>query len=156
MDTISQDIQFSDGSKVTATPTGSPPPSFGYFCVGSHQYTYQLHQQLAKSASDKTSVQTANSLVQGTLSGNCPTSGVSDFTDAGANQRELLTPGMRLANLSVKQGGTANSWQITVRIVSGDDDLLTNKTSPTTVCNVGSGSQFCAYSQLTTTVESRL
>ena len=156
MDTIAQDIQFSDSLSVTKTPTGSPAPASGYFCVGSHKYTYLLHQQLAKDPSSRTSVQTDKSLIQSSFSGNCAASGVSSFPASGVSQRELLTPGMRLANLVVQQGATSNSWKITVRIISGEDDLLTNLASPTAVCNSGAGSQFCAVSELTTTVESRL
>ncbi len=159
MDTVSQDIQFSDANKVTASQLNSGA-TLSFFCTGSHLYVYKLNFQLT----DGTSLaadQSNDALVESNLPGSCPAD-VSAFPTSGS-PRELLSPHMRLADLTVRHGG-GNIWTITVRVVSGDSDMLNNFTlpaspstsSPTVSCKSAAGSQFCAVSQLTTTVEQRL
>ncbi len=71
------------------------------------------------------------------------------------NQRELLGQHMRLGALSVTPAGSL--YTVRVRVIYGDDDLLTSNIWATALCagNV-TGSDFCAVSDLTTTVGRRL
>jgi prepilin-type N-terminal cleavage/methylation domain-containing protein len=155
MDTISQDIQFSN-----ATPTGTQSNqagTLGYFCTGSHLYTYKLGMQLIDGTPNAD--QTNDALVQSNLPSACPDpASVTAFPASGQNPRELLTPHMRLANLVVQPASVSGAWTITVRVVSGDIDRLTNGNGPTATCNNsgGAANQFCAVSELTTTVQQRL
>jgi hypothetical protein len=52
--------------------------------------------------------------------------------------------------------GTTGLYSIDVRVVYGDDDLLINPTATNATCKVGSGSQFCAVSELSTVVQQRI
>lgn len=78
--------------------------------------------------------------------------------------RELLGQHMRISDLSVTQlvgTGLSNAWQIHVRIIYGDDSLLTQQPVSTgnlgtELCRSASGQQFCAVSDLTTIVQQRL
>lgn len=77
--------------------------------------------------------------------------------------RELLSQHMRISVLSVTPvtgAGISNSWQIHVRIIYGDDDLLTKPVTagnlPTELCRNTKGQQFCAVSDLSTIVQQRL
>ena len=71
---------------------------------------------------------------------------------------------MRLAKLTVTPESNNNLYDITVRIVYGDDDLVQspahpgtpNASDPNMNCLAARGSQFCAVSELSTTVEKRL
>ena len=84
-------------------------------------------------------------------------------TTLPSGQRELLGQHMRISALSVTPltgTGINNSWQIHVRIIYGDDELLTSPVTagnlPTELCKSTSGQQFCAVSDLSTIVQQRL
>lgn len=184
MDAITQDIQF--GSNVTSSATNSDDPvgnKPGNFCAGGHEYTYLTGHELISSGTPIASgkQQSHNVLVQ---SYGCSTAPANGFpAGATANRldtsaHELVGQHMRLAVLRVVPVtgvGLVNNvlWQVTVRVASGDDDLLctpthagtckgTQKmsaldfTSDELTCKNGSGSQFCSVAQLQTTVEKRL
>jgi prepilin-type N-terminal cleavage/methylation domain-containing protein len=171
-DAITQDIQFSPATtnSVTETPTpGSVSPPYA-FCAGGHLYSYQLGKQVSKSGTG-TQNKVFHALVEDTnppvsaCGGGTPTAeSLSSQTLTGANspstEREMLDPNMRLADLSVKNTVGTNLYVVTVRVVYGDDDLLTNSSNDPTaanaVCKGQAGSQFCATSELTTTVQKRL
>jgi hypothetical protein len=74
--------------------------------------------------------------------------------------RELLGPHMRLGALDITSAGSL--YTVHVRVIYGDDDLLTPTVSGSTDWNselcsgTTAGSQFCAVSDLTTTVKQRL
>lgn len=75
-------------------------------------------------------------------------------------QRELLNRHVRLSALSVTSVGSL--YTIHLRLIFGDDDLLTNQPLgagtnwANELCSGGAGDQFCAVSDLTTTVQQRL
>jgi len=161
MDTITQDIQFSSGT--LTPPRTSSNNAVQYFCTGNNMYTYKLGFQLKDGvglAADQTNSALVTSPVVG---GSCPSPAtVTGFPTSGTH-RELLNPGMRVANLNITPGASSNSWTVEIRLASGDSDLLNNpqpvnpnNPATQTSCRSGSGSQFCAVSELTTTVEERL
>ena len=147
MDTISQAIQFS-GSAVSATQSSAPGASTS-FCIDNQQFSYILGYQLVESSPGTN--QTTKALWQST------TSGCTGNPGAAASGLELLSPKMRLSNLTVSQvNGDPNIWKVSVRVVYGDDDLLNNPTSTTASCKGDTGQQFCSVSELTTTVVKRV
>lgn len=154
LEQISQDIQFS-GDQVTS-PIGSAGSEQG-FCIGSDRYSYRLGWQLVDSGPIAAQHQTIHSLVKDSP-GLCGGMNAQNFNNPlAAGSKELLSPNMRLSKLSVSPvPATTNMYSIDVRVVYGDDDLLTNPTAANAACKIVSGSQFCATSELSTVVQKRL
>lgn len=148
VDRISQAIQF-NGGVVTTTPAGST----GSFCVGNQQYTYILGKQLVDTAPGTN--QTYHALVARDLAGCISSSPTPPMNTPSTSGRELLSPKMRLAKMQISTVGT-NMYKVTVRVVFGDDDLLNNPTAADAACKGQAGSQFCAVSEITTTVTKRV
>lgn len=148
IDMISQGIQFNGGG-VTETPG-----SFNAFCVGNQQYSFVLGKQLTETT--PAANQTWHALVVDDKPGCTSSSPGSSMNTQVTSGRELLQPNMRLSKMSVQNIGT-NLYKITVKVVSGDDDLLKNPANDTATCqNFSAGTQFCAVSELTTVVTKRV
>lgn len=153
IDQISQAIQFSGG---TITPTAAPSPgSNQVFCLNSQRYSYVLGRKLTDGTNHVLVVDTPPCTGSSTAQNLATTS-------LTAGSKELVAPNMRLAKLSVSSVGT-NLWQVTVRVVYGDDDLLISPSgaspaysAPDAGCDINAGSQFCAVSELSTVVQKRL
>jgi len=64
---------------------------------------------------------------------------------------------MRLATMQVTSIGT-DVYRISVKVVYGDSDLLTNPNTSNAKCQAAArnGTQFCAVSDLTTVVTKRV
>ncbi len=176
VDDISRAIQFNGGG-VFSTLGGN-----GY-CVGSSKrYSYELNQQVTDTQPFSAN-QGYHGLVSDTDS-SCSSNSATALNVAGlradlateglTNPRELLGQNMRLTKFSiVGDESTDNLYTINARIVYGDNDLLcspkaddcdqsTTSTSavldadPNVTCKSNVGSQFCAVSELTTTVRKRV
>ena len=162
---ISQAIQFGGGVGISYDNTG-------YICTGSARFRFKLGQQVVDSGSPAAD-QGFHALVldQGT----CPPpfgGGISAVPQAlAADVQELVPTKMRLAKLNITPVAGTNLYTITVRVVYGDLDLVCSpsvvgdctSTATTTsginddlTCKQLAGSQFCAASELTTTVEKRV
>lgn len=154
-DAIAQGIQFNGGT-VTNT-TASPTPGNAYaFCIGNLQYSYQVGHQL-KDSTPRTPTQKAHVLVSDNVAG-CPGLAPQRMDGGGPPTlgREMLAPNMRLARMEVTSVGT-NLYKVSVKVVYGDDDLLDNPTTADAKCkNIRAGTQFCAVSDITTTVVKRV
>jgi len=154
VDTIAQAIQFNGGT-VTAT-TNTAPGAQGYFCAGGQQFIYYPGVQLTNGVVG--AHQASKVLIQKSITGGCT-------APMSVTGRELLSPHMRLSDLQVTNVGN-NLWQITVRVVYGDKDLLHSRSAPANIngdeatdamCNGQlAGTQFCAASELVTTVVERV
>ena len=153
MDRIGQAIQF-DGGTVTSTTTPSPGTP-ATFCVGNVQYTYILGYQLTDSTPG--THQTNHALVMRNYPG-CTASSPPSPMDLSATGQELLSPNMRLANLSVTNVPGTPTYRISIRVVFGDDTLLNGPTTTTANCipAYSTGTQFCALSDLSTVVTKRV
>jgi prepilin-type N-terminal cleavage/methylation domain-containing protein len=153
IDIISQAIQFSGGD---ITPTSASAPGVpAAFCIGSQQFSYALGYQLMDDP-DPDMFQTPHVLVVNTVSGCSGSTSPQNVRDEAVVGRELLGPRMRLSDLSVTNLGN-NLYRVSVRVVYGDDDLLSNPTATNAVCqSVRSGTQFCAVSDLSTVVIKRV
>lgn len=147
IDTVSQAIQFSSTTFGSATGNGG---TMGAYCIGNQQFSFVLGKQLA---AKPTSYQTNHAFWQDAVSG----AGGCAVTQFTPTSREMLPEHMRVANFSITQLQPTNSnlYTVTVRVVYGDDDLLNNPNGPDATCKSGMGSQFCAVSQLSTTVQMR-
>ena len=147
-DDIAQGIQFNGGT-VTNTPPGPATGVFYAFCIGDRQYSYQVGHQLTDGT--PTATQKRHVLVNASVAG-C----TSSTPAQSMNGREMLAPSMRLARMEVTSVGT-NLYRVSVRVVYGDDDLLDNPTTSAATCkNIRAGTQFCAVSDITTTVVKRV
>jgi prepilin-type N-terminal cleavage/methylation domain-containing protein len=154
---IGQNIQF--GRIVTVKPAG-PGGSQG-LCVDNTLYSWRVGFQLAGD-SDSAQHHTRFGLVK-TIGTDCSAiapQNVTSLSSLGQNEHELLGDHMRLGDLTVT-AGTNHTYTISVKVIYGDDDVLAPPVSGTTdwskiSCVDGDGSQFCATSQLTTTVEQRI
>jgi prepilin-type N-terminal cleavage/methylation domain-containing protein len=154
IDTVSQAIQFSGGA---VTPTsGSPVPGTDYaFCVGNQQFSYRLGWQV-EDRLDPTVNQTWHALVQNSAAGCSGSTAPQSMASQTVNGRDLMGPHMRLSKLSVASLG-ANLYEIRVKVVYGDNDLLNNPTTSTASCKgVQAGTQFCSVSELSTIVVKRV
>jgi competence protein ComGC len=159
LEQISQDIQFS-GDQVTSPIANSgrgTDPEDG-ICVGSDRYSYRLGWELVNSGPDALRHQTLHAVVKDSP-GLCSGMSAQNFrVRLTADSTELLGQYMRLSKLSVTPlGGSSNLYSIDVRVVYGDDDLLTTPvTASNAACKVASGNQFCAVSELSTVVQQRI
>ena len=166
---ISQAIQVNGGSIVNPiTPSngvvGAPCGGGGAiscgFCVGSEEFSYLVGYELEPgiAATDTSLFKSPHSFVTNTVAGCNSTTLAQNLASTGSlasGSRELLSPNMRLAQLSLSPVGT-NSYNVGVRILFGDLDLLTASTGSSASCNGQAGSQFCAVSQLSTVVQKRV
>jgi prepilin-type N-terminal cleavage/methylation domain-containing protein len=156
LEEISQDIQFS-GSQITSPiANGGSDPEHG-FCIGSDRYSYRLGWELVNSSPNITTHQTLHALVKDSP-GICSGMSAQDFTKALAGgSQELISQYMRISKISVTAvSGTTGLYNIDVKVVYGDDALLVNPTASNATCKIGSGSQFCAVSELSTVVQQRI
>lgn len=159
IDTISQAIQFGGGAVAGTVSPVSPGNSYA-FCVGNERFRYVLGTELSDNPA---SSQTAHALVTDSTSG-C-SAGATASIKASATGTELLSPNMRLANLTVTNVPGTSLYKIDVRVAYGDDDLLYDPSAPANPtgykstdaqCRAQAGEQFCAVSELATTVVKRL
>ena len=155
MDDISREIQFS-GSNVQVSGANT-------ICIGSTRYSFALHKRLVDGFAGTNE---ANHVLQkdspGAAAAGCP---------VAASQADLVNPielagsNMRLAKFAVSPvaGSNQKLWNVSVKLVYGEDDLLDNLDAGTgdstnAQCSGGTflGKQFCAVSELNTTVFRRL
>ncbi len=170
LETLSQEIQLSGGT-ITGTdaPSGQAIINNGTsqgFCINNRLYSYILGHQVSDSP---TGTQVYHGLM---VSNGCSAQAQNINVSSGLLGSELLAPNMRLANLTIVNTDDQNGlYTIDIRLVYGDDDLLcspsvtddcTSKTAststdnPDVTCKGGVGAQFCAVSDLETTVQIRV
>lgn len=158
-DEISRGIQFSGETVQPTTPFAPSPPysnatpgsRYG-FCINGVGYAYIMDRQLAVPPSGPD--QRPKTLIA--YDETCSSFTVKNVT--GVSGRELLGRGMRLTDLNVQDNGDG-TYTITVGVASGEFDLLRPNPARNNIrdtCLSGTGSQFCAISKLTTTVQKRV
>lgn len=156
LEEISQDIQFS-GTQITSPITSNGVDPERGFCIGSDRYSYHLGWELVNSGPNASAHQTLHTFIKDSP-GICSGMKAQDFTKPLASgSTELLSQYMRVSKISVAAvPGATGLYKVDVRVVYGDDDLLINPTASNAACKVGSGSQFCAVSELSTVVQQRI
>lgn len=123
----------------------------GYCVGGVKRYSFEPFQQ---------ALGNRHSLVTDTVNAGCSTSTPPlDISAINAplstpNAREMVGERMRIAKFNITSSG--GLYVVTVKVVYGDNDLLTSTTNADMQCKTGAGSQFCAVSELTTTVKKRV
>lgn len=160
IDEISRNIQFSNGSVGSAAVTNG----IGAYCVNNVQYAFvlgkmqdgdgQKHVLVARPDPGHGCEAPAAEYFQGNLAD---------------NERDLLGNRMRVVAFDVTGPSTNGTVGIKLRIVAGDNDLLcspslndcgstgtTDLSKPDLQCRSGSGSTYCAYSELSTAVTPRV
>lgn len=156
MDDIVQSIQFYGGTVTIPSPQTSP----GFYCIGDKKYSFVLDKKVG---SDIGNVKLA---LISELSAACSTSSLDGSGNvAFANYTSLIGKNMRIQKLQI-ESLPPNNYAVTVKVISGDDDLLedTNGKSKTDAgytpgqdrCKIGAGSQFCSVSELYTIVNKRI
>lgn len=185
VDDVTRAIQYNGGavSYVQATPTGQGVYCFG---ESKRYRVYLNAQVTDGTSINTSQNQARHAIVSDSPPGACtPFSGATNVkntaalssSNSGPNPRELLGTRMRLAKFSVN--GSGNLWTIDVKVVYGDDLFLcdsnaaasspagcTNPNPPATLpgnvnlanvsCRTENSSQFCAVSELTTTIDKRV
>lgn len=156
---ITQSIQY--GKQVK---TGLVNGNSKGFCIDSTLYSYALGYKVTSSPGG--GYQSRYGLVKSTGTV-CAASTPYEVTTLASlplsSDHELLGDNMRLLQLDVQEVSDG-TYEVSVRVASGDDDLLGIATGfvatsdadwLTFGCQGGSGTQFCALSNLTTTVQQR-
>jgi len=152
-DVVAQGIQFSGGIVTDTVPSPTPGNSYA-FCIGERQYSYQVGHQLVDGGG--TGNKKPHAIVNNYVAGCTSSTAAQSMSSSTVTGREMLEPRMRLAKMQVTNIGT-NLYQISVKVVYGDDDLLDNPTASNAKCkNIRAGTQFCAVSEITTTVTKRV
>lgn len=143
IDDISRNIQFS-GDKTPITVHGA---GTFYFCINNYRYTYKLNTKLVANSSNHVFVRDIYPACDAPAN-------LADISSlSGAS--ELLAANMRLANLVISPP-SGSLYTVTIRVASGDDDLLDLSTPTAAKCKSQAGSQFCATAELQTTVQKRI
>lgn len=166
-DDLAQSIQFSS-SKVVTTPTQEEKDKnlrkFDIFCIDGKKYSYILNRQVAVSQAEHVFI----SEVDPNCNASSPSSLNADGNIASGTTEysDLIGKSMRLSDIEIYQDTNSSNFVVTVRVASGDDDLIEDAKgvksnepgydSSTARCISGSGSQYCAVSNLYTFVNKRL
>lgn len=157
LDTITQAIQFNGG---IISSTGDA--TTGAYCVGSQRFDYTVGQQIINTGTDHVFY------VSPWRSGDTCT-GAGSFTPGVS--KELLGSNMRLAAFTISpSSGSSGLFTVHLKVAYGTNDLFDSTVSgsipptgpiPANIaaglnCRTQTGSQFCAISDLTATVQKRV
>ncbi len=147
---VAQAVQYGSGQPEPLS-AGS---SLGY-CIGGKRYSYRLDWEVSDTP-DISQNQSRHALVADELTcSGLPPQAVAPSPPAAPSGREQINTRMRLGRFDVQPiGPTGNLYKITVRVVSGDNDLLTS--DHLHCASQRTGGQFCAVSELSTVVEKRV
>lgn len=166
VDEISEGIQLSPAPILAtpATPTGpqiaTGADATGVFCIGFKAYTYAIDRKVA-SATSVPRKEIRNGLIVEDRSVPCDTSTPEGNLNnpVSGSTKSLLPQNTRIAKLSVVPvaGTNDNLWNVSIAIVYGDEDLVeVDPSNPSRmVCKPGTGAEFCALSEVSTTVKRR-
>lgn len=165
VDEITQGIQLT-ADTIMASSAVTPPlgpeiavgnDAVGLFCVGLRRYTFAIDRQVSGTPSAPLK-QLRNAVVRSDMPTTCTTS-TPEYNLANTvsgTDESLIAENMRLSRLDVVPvaGSGGNLWQVNVAVVYGDTDLLVVENGRT-VCRSGTGTEFCALAEITTTVKRR-
>ena len=145
---VAKHIQF---SKSVTPPPVVPPPNLDtnlrYMCAGGKSYTFRLGQQRVGAEHSLISTNTCS-----------PYGGMSTLSLTGGasiSATELLGERMQLVKLIVTPSGD-DRYTVAVRVVYGEDTDFEGDNPANSCKPIVFGGQFCAVSELTTTVTRRL
>jgi prepilin-type N-terminal cleavage/methylation domain-containing protein len=150
IDDITRTIQFSSAG-LTENDTGNTHA----WCFDNVQYLAAAGYEVGASF-DATTHKSKYGLIK-RVSAGCGGVDITSATYAfnSATDKELLSKNMRISLLSIAKPGDV--YNIQVRIAYGDDDVFASIADMTKLaCKSQAGSQFCAVSDLSTTVQQRI
>lgn len=163
---ISAAIEFS-GHRPLYDSHDYAAPSIGNmtihsFCLGKTRYSYVLNRQLNDTPSGTD--QTYHALWRDTITTttSCPpldltNSGIPTDSLSTNKGYEMVPQNMRLTNFDVSEASTgSNIYNVNVWMAYGDSDLLKVDGTGHYHCSGDVGTQFCATSELNTTITRRL
>lgn len=147
-----------------------------FFCIGPRRYTYAIDRKMSLNPDNTVPVSSRKKEIRHVLWVDEPDGGCAqgasvlpadltrddpcDDSDLSSNHdncvrgRELMEEGMRLSRFGVTQNGAFFNLEITV--VNGDDDLLTVENGRYVCEGDRAGLEYCAISELSTTVLKRI
>lgn len=169
MDAITQDIQFYKSGVVAGANNGGVTY---VICVGNNRYTAFLSKVLVDSPPppDTLKHQSNYALLFDANLASCNTS-VPATLPPPSSSVELLTTHMRIAAIDITPQPITDLFAVHVRVVYGQDDVLcspsvagdcnapgisTNLANDDIACKGGVINQFCAVSDLRTTIQKRV
>lgn len=144
IDDVASSVEFSSSNVVPLAPNNG---SRGY-CVGNTRYSFRLGQMLPDTGSPHVLVADRPAVCSGSA---------QDLQGPlSATSRELLSPRMRVANFVITPNAN-RLYSINLRLVTGEDDLLSNPNGTNANCGgLLAGAQYCAAIELTTVVQKRI
>jgi prepilin-type N-terminal cleavage/methylation domain-containing protein len=151
IDEVAQSIQFSGGA---VNPLTNNNGSIGY-CVGGKRFSYLRDYQLIDPPQALGANQARHVMVVDEIP-NCGAGWPAQDVRGGltATSRELVSTRMRVVTFTITRQGATDLYEITVRVVSGENDILNAAHDS---CVAGrAGTQFCAVSELRTVVQMRV
>lgn len=165
----------SQAVKYSGNTAGVMKDGDSVYCVGNKYFVYFLGKQLVNREAVSTPTTTTTAMAARYRYGECNI-GTATASNSAYPHKELLGQGMRVANLSIEKIGTSLTYRVSVRVVYGDNDLLCSPSAKPGSCEdassslsdeqilgardlgckTGAGSEFCATSELTTLVQTRV
>lgn len=157
-DVIAQSVRSSTGE--INPPTGDAVNGTGAYCIGSQQILYTLGRRVG----DTVSTTSSRYAVVARPNNGCGITDIHTNSPVLTGHKELLGRGMRLSNLTIVKPTGSTYYQINLRVVYGDDDLLCRESMPSTClagpnalspaelksndlgCKQGIGSEYCSVS----------
>jgi len=163
MKTVTESVQFTGSAIATSTDTGG-----NYFCAGNKEYIFNLGVQYGGG----TPTAANPGLLQEPVASGCPAPTASTYADTNAQQ--LLGSKLRVVYFSLTNLG-GQLYLIQLTLAYGDNDQLcapvgapgscaagaaaladNQLDTSDVVCKSQAGSEYCAVSSLSATVERRL
>lgn len=146
VDDITDSIRFNGGPVVLK-------PSERMFCIGNRRYSFGLNE--VKSSSNHYVLIADNpGACSGGISRNTQVDGNSSL-NTSTNPSDLMNTRMRLTDFSVNKVND-QLYSVSVRVVSGEDNMMQNEGGKLMCKNDPASSQFCAVSELVTVVQKRI
>lgn len=148
-DTVTGAIQFGSAGVVLPDNAAGSVGSIKQFCAGGYVFAFQEGAPFHSSQS----LATHPGLYMRPMSdeGICAPLSNSDYTGG----QQLLGENMRLTRLTLTRQDD-NLYVFSFRVAYGDDDLLTATTGTDVGCKPDRGSEYCAVSGLTVSVQKRV
>lgn len=160
IDDITRSVQYDIGqvNELRRVSPSAPLGAIVGYCIGEvKRYSFALDRQVVDGTPDVSANESNHGLIYDEVTGcnaNSPALEVTGISGlSGSNPREMLGANMRLDALSIT--GSGDVYNITVRVIYGDEDLLDGSVGNRT-CKMDRGREFCAISELSTTVNKRV
>jgi len=151
LDDVSSSINNSSSNSILLYPTS--PSGYSYDCVGNVRYTYNnLHTMIDLSVGNSYNPNGNYGILRNLINGcsaPCATTGCSAPLSTAT---EMLGDHMRLSDFTLTPLSSGKLYTVSVTIAYGDNAVLDTTTTPPTCIGDSQSQQFCAVSDLSTSV----